>query len=912
MSLPNAILPRPGTRRGLILSVLILLATGCGDTSKSPEDPTILGVPPDTAYLGVDYSYNFGAAGGDDVLNYSLSNNPTWLALEKTTNKARPGIVLRGQPGITGGRNGEADLGENESIRITTNDGSLLGDRAFEITVEHNALSIVGSTITEGNAYTPDVDEDDEAVCEIPDMSVSREIDVRHQNLRSGDGDSFSPATRTYTTRPALLRVDLDQPSVEPVSVRFRVSQNEPFSEVDVGENSVCSNDDNKDESGSDQNQPCEYEESNRAKAIFGEDLLLNGNSDHYGFSTTFPDSPDYIDFINETNEGGTGVLTFEPGKTSCFIPVWVHDDNLAESTERFDLELEEVTDGLATTEGSGASSQTSIEIQDETPTVSFKEDRIVVTRDEFRSVTAELDRPNDTGRIMRAGVEWVDDRGDPVENVEACFPTQKPNDCDTAPLSIDFAPGEQEAEFFLKKQSGSGDPNPLQADESFEIGFSDSFQYGREFAASVSDETSEVTVNEWATDAVTGFDVDSLVAGAIGEVYAAGTNSNGDLRLRSINRLGETDSKYEDAVNLIKDSDTWPAPSGRLQLDFSSRDTNTSSSPELTRYLGLGYTSGQDAAMQGQLALFSSAISDEGGNLSRSAASEDLQWQYGTDDDGLGAFAVRGLSISNEGDLSIGATGQGGDPIRLAQLDNDTDGDTPQPDLRWTQSETTDGSNNVVGLLSSGLAGFTAVGSTQGTVDAEGAVGIEDFFFLGVETDGSISNRAQLGTDEKDTLSVAEGGATRVWLGGEGVRYELDGSNSIDPNSPMEGGNAFLMVTSSRGNSVQAVRNFAGSGTKPVPASVDALAASGNSAVIAGAAKDSQTPYFSRFSFNSNAGDDDEQISLDWRVSVEGAKEILDLSVFDERKVFVAYKKTNGESAVRLYDLNGNQLSQP
>jgi len=75
---------------------------------------------------------------------------------------------------------------------------------------------------------TPDVDKGDESVCEIPDMSVSREIDVEHENLRAGDGDDFPQHPRTYTTRPALLRVDLDQPSVEPVSVTFRVSKTSP------------------------------------------------------------------------------------------------------------------------------------------------------------------------------------------------------------------------------------------------------------------------------------------------------------------------------------------------------------------------------------------------------------------------------------------------------------------------------------------------------------------------------------------------------------------------------------------------------------------------------------------------------------------------------------------------------------
>ncbi|TDT41594.1 hypothetical protein DES49_1693 [Halospina denitrificans] len=905
MSLPKAILSSPGARRGLILAVLILLSTGCGDTSKSPEDPTILGVPPDTAYLGVDYSYNFGAAGGDALLNYSLSNNPSWLSLEKTTNKARPGIVLRGQPGISGGDNGEADLGLNESIRITSNDGSLLGDREFEIEVEHNALTIDSEPITEGRAFTPDVDKDDEAVCEIPDMSVSREINVRHENLRSSDGDSFSSASRPYITRPALLRVDLDQPSVEAVSVRFRVSENKPREEV----NDSC--------------DACEYEEGNRTKAIFGEDLLLNGNSDHYGYSTTFPEPPDYIDFIDENDERGTGVLTFEPGKTSCFIPVWVHDDNLAESTERFDLELVEVTEGLATLDGSGANSEASIEIEDDAPTVSIKEERIVVSRDQFRSVTAELDGTNNTGEVVRAAVEWVDDQGEePLADVEACWPS--PSDvCSTiydsdAPeeekgsesLTIEFAPDEQETEFVVKTHAATaGGLDPLDSDETFEIGFSEEFQFGRDYAAIASDTTSKVTVNEWATDVVTDFDMDTLVAGAIGEVYAAGTNSDNDddLRLRSINRLGETDYSKQDVVNFVSDNDTWPTPSGGLELDFSSRDTNTSSSPELTRYLGLGYSSGQDAAVQGQLALFSSVIQDDDGTLSRSPGSDDLQWRYGTADDGLGAFVVRGLSISNEGDLSIGGTGQDGDPVRLAQLDNNTDGAAPQPELRWKQSETTSLPNNVVGLLSSGLAGFTVVGFSEGTIEADDAVGLEDFFFLGVEMDGSISNRAQIGTDEIDTLSVADGGATRVWLGGDGVRYELEGSNSIDPNSPAEPGNAFLIVTSNRGDSVEAVRNFAGSETEPVPATVDALVAEGDTAVIAGASKDSQPPYLSRLTHGSSA----EGITLDWRIPIEGADEVLDLSFFDERKIFVAYR-SGDKTLIRLYDLHGNQLSQP
>lgn len=906
MSLSNAMLSCPATCRGLVVAVLILLSSGCGETSKSPEDPEILGVPPDTAYLGVDYSYNFGAAGGGNQLkNYSLSNNPSWLALETTTNKARPGIVLRGQPGISGGGNGEADLGSNESIRITTNDGSLLGDRDFEINVKHNALSVVGDTITEGQSHTPDVDKDEDAVCEMPDMDVSRQVEVRHRNLRSDDESDFSSATRTYTTRPALLRVDLDQPSVEPVSVRFKVSEDKPFAEVDVNENKdVCSNDDNS----GDESRPCEYEDTNRAKAIFGEDFLLNGNDDRYGYDATFPEPPEYIEFIDEKDEEGTGVLTFEPGKTTCFVPIWVHDDDLPETTERFDFELREVTEGLASKDEGGANPDGRIEIEDETPTVSFKEERLVVTRGESRTVKAELDRPNDTGDTLRAGVEWVNDAGDPVDDVEACFgDCPDPDDFDDgSPLTIEFQPGSQEAEFKLRATT-NGDPKPLEDDETFEIGFSDTYQFGREFAAVSTDDTTEVTINEWADDLTTDFSLETLVAGELGEVYAAGTDGS-ELAARSINRLGEEAiDEDRDSVELSSNG-TWPDPEGAIELVFDSRDTGTSGSPEISRYLGLGYTAGSE----GWLTLFSSSIDREDDEpLERSSGADDLQWQYGTDTDDLGAFQLGGMSVSNEGDLSLAGTGEGDDSIRLLQVDNNTDSSTPEPELRWERPKETGGTNTVVGLVSSGLSGFSAVGSTRGTVEPDDVVGIEDFFFFGAETDGSEGTTTQFGSEKEDKISAVSGGSTRVWLGGDGdIRYELDDFDAIEADSPREEGNAFVLVTSGSG-SVQGVRNFAGSETEPVPASVDALDASGNAAAVAGQSTESGVPYLSRLNFRRNPDDDEDRISLDWRIEVEGAEEILDVSFFDERKIFVGYRRSNDDTAIRLYDLHGNQLSQ-
>ena len=79
-----------------IVGLVITLALVACKTEKAADQPTILGVPPSTAYLGVEYYYNFGAYGGETILDYSLTNAPSWLALEDINNKARQGIIARG------------------------------------------------------------------------------------------------------------------------------------------------------------------------------------------------------------------------------------------------------------------------------------------------------------------------------------------------------------------------------------------------------------------------------------------------------------------------------------------------------------------------------------------------------------------------------------------------------------------------------------------------------------------------------------------------------------------------------------------------------------------------------------------------------------------------------------------------
>lgn len=138
-------------RRTAVASVLMFALAGC-KTEKAPDQPTILGVPPASAYLGVEYSYNFGAYGGEDILDYSLTNAPSWLALEDTSNKARQGIIMRGVPGLTGGSRGDSDLGKTRDINLVTTDGRMAGAQPFDIDVKYNLLSLDSEAFSEGKS----------------------------------------------------------------------------------------------------------------------------------------------------------------------------------------------------------------------------------------------------------------------------------------------------------------------------------------------------------------------------------------------------------------------------------------------------------------------------------------------------------------------------------------------------------------------------------------------------------------------------------------------------------------------------------------------------------------------------------------------------------------------------------------
>ncbi len=894
-------LPARCILQALFLMAPLLLA-GCGETSQSPEDPRLIGVPPQTAYLGVDYSYNFGAVGGDSLLNYSLVNNPSWLALEATTNKARKGIVLRGVPGVTGGGNGEADLGDYERVRVTTNDGNLIGDTGFNIEVRHNPLEIAETTLREGQANEPAVDKDDAEVCDIPDMDVTRDITVEHENLVQGDGDGYESRTNQYTTHRSLIRVDLGQPSVKPVTVRFRVSDAQDRTD------GFCNDPDAE--------APCEYRGANRDRAIFGEDLFLNGNASNYQ-GGDFPDPPEYIDYISEDETGATGLLNFAAGQTTCFIPVWIHDDRLAEDTEYFNVTLERVTEGIASLSENGAVAGQRVDIEDETPTVSLDESTVVLSEGVAQTVTATLSRPNDTGQTLYAALEAEDQAGETVSDIDGCISEGCTGDSGSQelPLVMAFAPGEEEVTLELTADDVSVN-GPLEEELVRELRFQRRFQFGRDGAAGTSDNTVSAYINEWTSDVVssdlqTPFTIESLVAGALGEVYVAGRDGSGTVGLRSINRLGAAgpgpDSEDRVALGELEGGRDWPTASqGSIDLAFASESTGTDSSPDITRYLGLAYSVDADPAT-GFSSLFRSRIfTDDSDNTVRSDSTQDFRWAIG----GPGtSWEQQALAVDVEGSLYTAGLGAGGAPIRMSRVDTvEDDGGNPSADRVWTR-DLDAGDSTLSNLFTGSSTGVLLAGDARGQVDADTVVGGRDFFLLGRDDDGSVAERVQFGVEGDDEAALSEASGDRIWLAGESAnQYERNSTSGLDSSGTSADAVPYVIAVN-RAGAVQGVL-LPQDVTEEDGAidSIQALTVAGNEAVIAGPSGDGQV-YMMAVRYTGPQDNDEASIRKLWQISIGDAEGVIDLDYFESRKIFIVLDTSSGQ-VIRPYDRHGNRLT--
>src|SRR5690554_3467039 len=321
------------------LALVALAAAGC-KTEKDPDDPTLLGAPPTTAYIGVEYYYNWGAYGGEGILDYSLTNAPAWLALEDTSNKARQGVIMRGVPGLTGGARGLADLGKTEDIDIVTTDGRLAGFQPFDIEVKHNLVSVEAPEFTEGES--PEISAPRGEHCALPDLEA--------------EGAHSASETAAQPTRRVYAKVRLERPSVTRVSIAFQL-ESDFTCEDPVGAIS----------------RKCHSADSNMGRAIVGEDIVaLGSGSDH-----PVDEEGNELAYVTyqEGPEGfyDRGVVTLEPGISECYIPLEVIDDKVAEPTEQARLALTEVREGLASLGNNNAGISTNLAIADNEPMVALR-----------------------------------------------------------------------------------------------------------------------------------------------------------------------------------------------------------------------------------------------------------------------------------------------------------------------------------------------------------------------------------------------------------------------------------------------------------------------------------------------------------------------------------------------------------
>ncbi|MDX1589700.1 MAG: hypothetical protein R3296_12250 [Oleiphilaceae bacterium] len=923
-SVPTALVP------ATVLVLAALLLSGCR-TYADPEQPSLIGTPPGEAYLGVDYFYNFGASGGDDLLTFNLSNAPPWLALENTRNKARKGIVLRGQPGITGGRRGEKDLGVHNTIRITSNDGERLGGDSFSIRVRHNPLKVQDSTMEEGKASAPDAENDNgaDSVCERPDMTETREVEVVHRRLATADGEFQKNVTRTYEAFPVLLEVRLEKPSVEPVVVHFELRDNfSPGFDGSPG-SADCP-------SGTGEGDiPCEYRSRNQGRAIYGEDFVLN--------SGRFSAPPDYLQFLEEFEQRGTGLLTFEPGVTRCFIRAEVFNDNLAESDEGFTLELLEVREGIASLTRNNAIHRGRFEIRDNTPRVTLSPEKLTQSRGVTRRYSARLSAPNPLDQPLLAWLERDGDRSDALDEDFTLIRGNQQGDR----ILLSFPPDQEEVTFQLRLDANNHQ-SPRKLDELLSIRADVAGQFGREFFARSQDTRSDVSINEWTRSlSITDFIPTSLAAGAFGELYVTGlSGNNSQLNLWSVNRLGDTDTAAEDTERLI-DSEPLEGSGLSPRVSFAQSERGTSETQRLRRDLVLGLSTdgpfaGQDGSgvMDIGLVFYRSLVGDPDGN-----GNDDLQapfpdmeefWrlrQGSPGDDRLQQVVMQTterilLAGVTKGDWVDPASGeqerhQGQGDLLMAAIDTIQEGEGQfRGERAWTRVVGSPQQERLAGMGETLRNEFRLFGSSEGEVISGDALGLEDFVFTSINQDGSRGRSLQFGTQERDRFSVATVSRRTVWgAGASRVNYRQD----PDERTPRllaspglrDSDNPFVFAANQLGNMVDVM--VLESADPLSNQTVSAIVASDADVFVAGETDGSFVEgvhgggaYLLMVNRDEtiNPQEDEPRLSEVWRIQIPDVARVLDLSIHDDRKLFMLVEMASGEHRVRLYNRLGELLT--
>ncbi|MBL1273577.1 MAG: hypothetical protein COB25_014090 [Oceanospirillales bacterium] len=741
----------PRTVIALQVAVVLLFAfsaSGC-KTEKDPDQPTILGIPPATAYLGVEYYYNFGAYGGEDILDYTLTNAPSWLALEDTSNKARQGVIMRGVPGLSGGARGDADLGKLADINLVSTDGQMAGAQPFDIEVKYNALSLETDTFTEG--VSPTIPDTLRERCELPVLETPGEHSF---TVNTYDANGAVSGTRDLTlpTRAVFVKVLLDRPSVTRVAVAFELTSSYDASRCDPGNTAP--------------HQRCDHSKANAGDAIPGLDIVTLGSG-----SDALLESPSYLTY--EADNAGvytSGVLTFEPGITECYIRLEVVDDSFPEPSEALQLDLTEVRSGLAGLGETNGGVRTTLVIDDNEPRVRLETMasgiRDTLNVGDSRGYVARLFGEREG--VVRAKLSHSEDS---TARLGTEFSTSLPGD------ELVFPDGVDTVEFSITVADSSTYSNPDLDDRFILLGLDEGFQVGREnYARAAEDETLRVSINELVSPLVFGvgnsFVATDVAVGHAGIMFVAGYDSmdsdrvkvllfsqkGGLLQLLEVSAPGDQLLAPEPVISVVKRQVTKDnIKSDRFELLVAySTDRPVDGTTE-----------------QGGIDVVSTLYwYDE--SINGGEYVETWTTRTGTTGDDLvrwaGINAARGyVVLAGETDgVWPGQTAAGGFDSYLQRIDSLADGNGFTPALAWTRQAGAAADDHVAGASADGTSPLL-FGSARGAVNGEPSLGGEDLhFYTTASGDGNLTvNQRGTDADEQITSGVVIG--STVWLLGNG-----------------------------------------------------------------------------------------------------------------------------------------------
>lgn len=760
-------LPRSFARAGYLalLSFVVIAVGGC-KTEQDADDPFILGVPPADAYLGVEYAYNFGAFDSDDVLKYSLTNAPSWLALEDTTNKARQGVIMRGVPGLTGGSRGRDDLGTTENISLVANDGSSAGAQPFEIEVQENVISLAVEDFTEGEATEAPEERDNRCVPPELGETGSQTYDV---NIYDDDGAVIDTEQRTTDTYPVLVRVLLDQPSVTRVAVAFELDSSFTPSRCDEGFDPP--------------HQRCENGAANNNEAIIGKDIVGLGTASEGALPV-----PSYLEY-QPGDEGflSKGVITLEPGITECYIRLEVIEDSEPEPLETLNLRLTEVRSGLAGLGSSNSGVRELLRIQDNEPSVRLETTsggtRDAINVGDTREYVALISGERTGAYKVKLG---EDDDSEAILGEDFIVQVRDENDDWTDGEILTFEEGTEEVHFRIRVPDTYTN-GQLENDRFILLGLDERYQSGREnFAATADADKLRVNINELtlplAVGESAGFVPTDTAMGHNGRLFVAG------YRVDDGNRPWVRIFSQKGNMSEQRLSDAAVTPGAGPVIGFAEREIEEGGD-DVTRYefvvsFGSDETPAGDPGGNGvdvhTLLYFFDTAQDPDSyvlvwDIVTGTSGDDIPRWAGIDE-GSG-YVVNAGETSGQWPNEIAA---GGVDSFLQRIDTTVDGNSVMPVVAWTRQVGSAGHDESVVGGSASTSSPLLIGSSSGAVRGEPQLGGRDLFFYVASSADSTINVNQRGTGGDENPINAVYGTNNIWMVGHGNgRYQVESGNT-------------------------------------------------------------------------------------------------------------------------------------